>query len=96
MRKDLNKLSNERKLNNTIATVLAKIFFSAKRTDYRSLMREHLKIERETRISELCVASDVDEKMFWKLIKGEHCSSQLGSFMTDGRLTNSPQEIIEM
>ena len=34
--------------------------------------------------------------MFWKLIKGKRCSSQLGSFMTDGRLTNSPQEIIEM
>ena len=32
-------------------------------------MREHLKIERETKFSELCFASDVDEKMFWKLIK---------------------------
>ena len=41
-------------------------------------MREHLKIGRETKISELCFASDVDEKMFWKLIKCKRCSSQLG------------------
>ena len=59
-------------------------------------MREHLKIEKETKIPELCFASDVDEKMFWKLIKGKRCSSQSGSFMVDGRLTNSSQEIIEM
>ena len=59
-------------------------------------MREHLKIERETKISKLCFASDVDDKMFWKWIKGKRCSSQLGSFMVDGRLTNSSQEIIEM
>ena len=59
-------------------------------------MREHLEIERETKISELCFASDVGEKMFWQLIKGKRCSSQLGSFMIDGRLTNSPQEIIEI
>ena len=59
-------------------------------------MREHLKIARETKISELRFASDVDEKTFWKLIKGKRCSSQLGSFMVDGRFTNSPQEIIEM
>ena len=93
MRKDLNKLSNARKLDDSES--LNKDFF-AKRTEYRLLMREHLKIERETKISELCFASDVDEKMFWKLIKGKRCSSQLGSFMVDGRLTNSPQEIIEM
>ena len=78
-----------------ILKVLTNIFV-AKRTEYRLLMREHLKIGRETKISELCFASDVDEKMFWKLIKCKRCSSQLGSFMVDGRLTNSPQEIIEM
>ena len=47
--------------------VLTKIVF-AKRTEYKLLMREHLKIKRETKISEICFASDVDEKVFWKLI----------------------------
>ena len=93
VRKDLNKLSNARKLDDSES--LNKDFF-AKRTEYKLLMRKHLKIERETKISELCFASEVDEKMFWKLIKGKRCSSQLGSFMVDGRLTNSPQDIIEM
>ena len=72
VRKDLNKLSNVRKLNDSES--LNKDF----------LLRERsLKIERETKISELCFASDVDEKMFWKLIKGKRCSSQLGSFMVN-------------
>ena len=48
--------------NLLIVKVLTKTFF-AKRTEYKLLMREHLKIERETKISELCFASDVDEKM---------------------------------
>ena len=34
--------------------------------------------------------------MSWKFIKDKRCSSQLGNFMIDGRLTSSPQEIIEM
>ena len=84
-------MSNARKLDDSES--LNTDFFS-KRTEYRLLMREHLKIEREAKILELCLASDVDEKMFWKLIKGKCCSSQLGSFTVDGRLTNSPQEII--
>ena len=93
MRKDLNKLPNARKLDDSES--LSKDVF-AKRTEYRLLMREHLKIEKETKILELCFASDVDEKIFWKLIKGKRCSSELGSFMIDGRLTNSSQEIIDM
>ena len=62
VRKDFNKLSNARKLDDSESR--NKDFF-AKRTEYRLLMREHLKIERETKISKLCFASDVDEKMFW-------------------------------
>ena len=59
VRKDLNRLSNARKLDDSES--FDKGFF-AKRTEYRSLMREHLNIEMETKISELCFASDVDEK----------------------------------
>ena len=59
VRKDLNRLSNAGKLDDSES--FDKDFF-AKRTEYRSLMQEHLKIERETKISDLCFASDVDEK----------------------------------
>ena len=59
VRKGLNNLSDTRKLVD--GESLNKDYF-AKRTEYRPLMREHLKIERETTISELCFASDVDEK----------------------------------
>ena len=56
VRKDLNKLSNARKLDDSHKD------FSAKRREYRLLMLENVKIQRETKISELCFASDVDEK----------------------------------
>ena len=46
VRKGLNRLSNARKLDDIES--LNKDFF-AKRSEYRSLMREHLKIERETK-----------------------------------------------
>ena len=33
-----------------------------KETKYRLLMRDHLKVEKETKISAFCFASDVEEK----------------------------------
>ena len=53
-------------------------------------------MERDTRINELCTAIEVDESSFWKLIKGERSSTQFGSFLVNGKLTNSPVEIINM
>ena len=34
------------------------------RNEYRTTVKEELKLERQTRISELCNASEVDEKLF--------------------------------
>ena len=51
-------------------------------------MRDELKPERQTRISELCNASEVDEKLFWKLVKGKRPCSQFGSFLIDGKLSS--------
>ena len=56
--------------NLTIVKDLTKILF-AKRIEYRSLMREYLNIERETKIS--VVLHQMWIKMFWKLIKGKLC-----------------------
>ena len=55
-----------------------------------------MKLERDTRITELCTAVEVDEKSFWKLIEGKRSSTQFGSFLVDGKLTNSSVEIINM
>ena len=55
-----------------------------------------MKLERDTRITDLCSVLEVDEKSFWKLIKGKRSATQFGSFMIDGKLSNSPVEIINM
>ena len=57
--KDLNTLSNATKLDD--GACFRKDFF-AKRTNYRLLTRDHLKVEKETKISEFCFASDVEQK----------------------------------
>ena len=58
-------------------------------------MRDELKLERQT-ISELCNASSVDEKLFWKLVKGKRPCSQFGSFLIDGKFSSCPDEILSM
>ena len=70
--------------------------FVKRRKEYRKIVRNELKLERDTRITELCTAVEVDEKFFWKLIKGKRSSIQFGSSLVDGKLTNSPVEIINM
>ena len=57
--KGLNTLSNARKLDDSAG--LREDFF-AKRTKYRLFMRDYLKVAKETKISEFCFASDVEEK----------------------------------
>ena len=38
-----------------------------KRTEYRTTVRDELKLERQTRISELCNASEIDEKFILQI-----------------------------
>ena len=77
VRKELNALSVAQKENDSKEIRLQYVRESI---EYRTTLREELKLERQTRISELCNASDVDEKLFWKLVKGKHPCSQFGSF----------------
>ena len=92
-RNKLNHLSVARKKNGSEEL---KLDFVKRRKEYRKIVRSQLKLERDTRITELCTAFEVDEKSFWKLIKGKRSSTQFGSFLVDGKLTNSPVEIINM
>ena len=34
----------------------------------------------------LCVAPDSDEKLFWKLLKGQRFLSQMSAFLVDGKM----------
>ena len=86
-------MSNARKLDNSES--FDKDFLPRERS-IDHLYENIRKMKGKQKFLNYVFASDVDEKGFWKLIKGKRCSSQLGSFMTDGQLNNSPQEITEI
>ena len=48
------------------------------------------------RISKLCTAADSDEKLFWKLLKGQRCSSQMSAFLVDGKMITDKRVIRDM
>ena len=90
---ELSYLSVARKKNDSEEL---KLDFVKRRKEYRKIVRNELKLERDKRITELCTAVEVDEKSFCKLIKGKRSSTQFGSFLVDGKLTISPVETINM
>ena len=67
-----------------------------KRIECRTTVRDELKLERQSKIFELCNASEVDEKLFWKLGKGKRPCSLFGSFLIDGKFSSCPDEILSM
>ena len=93
VRKELNALSVAQKENDSEEIRLQ---YVRKSIECRTTLRDELKLERQTMISELCNASDVDEKLFWKLVKGKHPCSQFGSFLIDGRFSSCQDEILSM
>ena len=56
------------------------------RKAYRSLLCGFLNEIESDRSSKLCPATDSDEKVFWKLLKGRRCSSQMSAFLVDGKM----------
>ena len=55
--------------------------YKAKRKDYRLSMRSFLNQLESDRVTKLCSAADSDEKLFWKLLKGQKSSSQIVRFL---------------
>ena len=68
----------------------------SKRKDYRWRLRCFLNQVEIDRIKKLCNAASTDEKLFWKLLKGQRSSSQMSSFLVDGKLITDKKQIREM
>ena len=67
--------------------------YKAKRKDYRLSMRSFLNQLESDRVTKLCSAADSDEKLFWKLLKGQKSSSQMSAFLVNGSLITDINEI---
>ena len=70
--------------------------YRSKRKDYRSRLRCFLNQVEADKIKKLCNAASTDEKLFWKLLKGQRSSSQMGSLLVDGNFITDKKQIREM
>ena len=70
--------------------------YRTKRREYRRALRTFLNQIESEKIKRLCVASETDEKLFWKLIKGQRFTSQMSAFLVDGNLLTDKRKISEM
>ena len=49
-------------------------------------MRNFLNNLENDKVSKLCNAAESDEKLFWKLLKGQRSSSQMSAFLVEDKL----------
>ena len=70
--------------------------YRSKRKDYPSRLRCFLSQVETDKITTLCNEASTDEKLFWKLLKGERSSSQMSSFLVDGKFITDKKQIREM
>ena len=59
-------------------------------------MRSFLNQLESDRVTKLCSAADSDERLFWKLLKGQKSSSQMSAFLVNGSLIADINEIRNM
>ena len=70
--------------------------YRSKRKDYRSRLRCFLNQVEADKIKKLCNAASTDEKLLWKLLKGQRSSSHMSSFLVDGQFITAKKQIREM
>ena len=70
--------------------------YRSKRKDYRSRLQCFLNQVETDKIKELCNAASTDDKLFWKLLKGQPSSLQMSSFLVDGKFITDKKQIREM
>ena len=70
--------------------------YRSKRKEYRSLLRDFFNQLEVQKIGRLCTAAETDEKLFWKLLKGQRNSSQMHAFLVEGKFLSDVDEICDM
>ena len=66
------------------------------REEYHLLLRDFLNNLESDKVNKLCNAAEFDEKLFWKLLKGQRSTSQMGAFLVEKKLTTDKNLILEM
>ena len=55
--------------------------YRSTRKEYRLLLRNFLNNLESDKVKKLCNAAESDEKLFWKLVKGQRSTSQMSAFL---------------
>ena len=66
--------------------------------DYRLALHNFLNHLEVDRVKKLCTAAetDIDEKLFWKLLKGQRPSSKMSAFLVNGAFITEENDIRDM
>ena len=64
--------------------------------EYRFKLRNFLSQLEAEKITKLCNAANSNEKLFWRLLKGQLSTSQMSAFLVDGKLITDKKQIREM
>ena len=70
--------------------------FNAKCNGYRSAIRKFIQCKENSKIADLCKASEVDEKLFWKMLKKGKGKGKTNCFLVDGKFINADSDITNM
>ena len=70
--------------------------YCTKRREYRQSLHTFLNRIESEKINRVCVASETDEKLFWKLINGQRSTSQMNANLVDGNLLTDKNKMHEM
>ena len=70
--------------------------YRSKRRDYLELLCKFLNKLETDKIKKLCVTAESNEKLFWKLLKGQCSTTQMNAFLIDGKWITDKNDILNM
>ena len=70
--------------------------YRTKRREYRIHLRKFLNQIEIDKAAKFCNAAQSNEKLFWKLLKNRKSSSQMSTFLIDGKMITNKNDIREM
>ena len=66
------------------------------RSQYRSSLRHFVIYQEKEKVNTLCKASEVDEKLFWQMLKVSRVQRKTTCFIENDKLINTSSEILDM
>ena len=96
VKNDLNSLHRMWKDSGFDKQSTTHVDFKVKRNEYRSSIRNFIQYKENSKIVDLCKASEVDEKLFWKMLKKRKGKGKTTCFLVDGKFVNADLDITNM